>query len=140
MTYQDKALIIDIPLDNAFTFLANMENENLWHPKGNLIYNKSKTKPGIGTVYEFVADGKRVKLKFIEYEPNKILANTIEYSDKPLEKWRGEFISISINKTQLIQTWEIDDKNLSDREKLDWLEKMKKYSKYLNPYLKKGIE
>jgi len=135
-------LLLNVPREQAFWFLANMENESLWHPKVDKLEKVGNEQIGLGT--EFVSANNEegaVKLRLDDFVPCERLGNTIERNDGTITRWSGALSSMPDHKTLLIQTWQILgskplNKESVSKNRRDFLD----YSEFLNPYLKSGVE
>jgi hypothetical protein len=87
------SIVIKRPIEDAFAFLANLENDVMWHSAFVEVRKTSGDSLGVGTtflVFEGVL-GRRTpgtEYEMAKYEPNRIAAWKTVSGPLPLKFWR----------------------------------------------------
>jgi hypothetical protein len=137
----DEPLELDVSPLEAFEFLANMENEALWHPRVKSGHKTSDGPIGLGTEFIFEGLEGTLTLRHDEFVRGQRLGNTIALPDGTIERWSATFVPSRSGGTILLQAFELPLSRGMDAAEIARLRTdTARRLADLNPHLKRGVE
>jgi hypothetical protein len=141
LTVADGPLELDVPPLQAFEFLADMENEALWHPRVKSGRKTSDGPIGLGTEFAFEGLEGTLALRHDEFVRGQRLGNTIVLPDGTIERWSATFLPSRGGGTILLQAFQLPLSRGMDAAEITRLRTdTARRLADLNPHLKRGVE